>query len=81
MKRSDGYLPRIVEYWTVQGARAKPFSEPGDAGTWFLDWMGCLIGLLLGGVSATQTAFFTPIADVIDDIERETGCKVSLCTM
>lgn len=48
----------------------------GDSGSWILNEVGQLVGLLWGGTHSV--CYFTPIQMVLDDIEARTGMKVEL---
>jgi hypothetical protein len=56
------------------------FGLSGDSGSWVLDSLGRLVGLLLAGQEATNHCYVTPISVVIEDIETSLGCKVTYQT-
>jgi len=66
-----------VETFVIKGFNEQ-FNQGGDSGSWILDAGGNLVGLLWGGCSGSDDCYFTPIKDVIDDIEERTGKKVEM---
>jgi hypothetical protein len=53
------------------------FCDDGDAGAWLMGEGGELMGLILGAGGVGQ-CYFTPIALVLEDIEKTTGMTVEL---
>lgn len=60
------------------GTNGENFSRPGDSGAWMTDEMGALGGIVIGGADMDGISYFTPIDEVVEDIERRLGCKVHL---
>ncbi|KAK2623620.1 hypothetical protein QTJ16_006801 [Diplocarpon rosae] len=57
------------------------FARPGDSGSWVVNAKLELVGMLIGmdsEGSSGNVGFVTPIHDIMDDIEKRTGCVVSL---
>lgn len=58
--------------------RLSTFGQCGDSGAFVLDHFGRLVGMLVAGQSKEGWGYVTPIEAVFADIERKTGCEVSL---
>ena len=69
---------RTTSEHTFVGRATAPgrFNERGDSGSWILDQMGYVVGLLWGGTHSV--CYFTPIGLVLADIETRTGMRVEL---
>ncbi|CZR56657.1 uncharacterized protein PAC_06546 [Phialocephala subalpina] len=58
------------------------FAYRGDVGSWVVNQDGELVGILsaidIWTGSRTRSAFITPIHEIVEDIEKRTGGKISL---
>ena len=75
-----GMPTQLVETYVIKGYRSKPFHEQGDSGAWILDYLGDLVALLWGGCTGSDDCYYTPIKDIVNDIEKYTGKKVDMYT-
>lgn len=55
------------------------FSSPGDSGAWVIDDDGYLAGLIWG-MNGIGACYYTPITDVVANIEKQNGFKVEFET-
>jgi hypothetical protein len=54
-------------------------SEPGDSGSWVVDAeFGNLYGHIVAGRPGTYTAYILPAYKIFEDVEKRSGCRVSL---
>ena len=51
------------------------FSEKGDSGSFVLNNVGRVVGLLFGGCGVKNVSYFTHAKDLIADIKEVTGAK------
>lgn len=49
------------------------FCVSGDSGSFIFDDQGGVVGLLYGGSDRNDTAYFTHILDIIEDVKAITG--------
>jgi hypothetical protein len=77
------------EWIVVHEQDDKNFSQPGDSGACVFDMNGEVVGLVTSGrvaekvlrwwdSSGADLTFVAPIDQVLEDIEKVTGCKPSL---
>lgn len=59
--------------WVVRGTRGRPFSVPGDSGTFALGPTGKWMGLIWGGRERMDWTYVTEASVVIADIQHVTG--------
>ncbi|CAG8168173.1 unnamed protein product [Penicillium salamii] len=50
------------------------FADEGDSGSFIYDWVGDVLGLVIGG-SPYGSVTFTPMVDVLSDIKKVTGAE------
>lgn len=58
--------------------RSSHFGGFGDSGAFVLDKFGRLVGMLVAGHLGEGWRYITPIKALFADIQRRTGCEVSL---
>lgn len=70
----------LAAEWAVIPTRThKRFSEPKDCGAWVVDRVDdTVVGVIYAMNTATGVAYITPIQEIFDDIERDTGFTVRL---
>ncbi|KAH0551620.1 hypothetical protein GP486_007161 [Trichoglossum hirsutum] len=64
--------------YVVVGLEGAAFGSKGDSGAFVLNSYGRLAGLLIAGQEALGTVYVTPIEEVMRDMEKVTGCLVTL---
>ena len=71
---------KVAAEWAVIPARThKQFSEPKDCGVSLVDRVdNTVVGVIYATNTATGVAYVTPIQEIFDDIEKDTGFNVRL---
>lgn len=71
---------KVAAEWTVIPARThKQFSEPKDCGTWVVARVdNTVVGVVYAMNTGTGVAYLTPLQEIFDDIEKDTGLTVRL---
>ncbi|EEA22056.1 hypothetical protein TMatcc_008520 [Talaromyces marneffei ATCC 18224] len=70
----------VAPEWALIPSRThKQFSEPKDCGAWVVDRVdNTVVGVIYAMNTATGVAYITPIQEIFDDIEKDTGFTVRL---
>lgn len=68
----------VTSEYVVVGQKLMSFAQRGDSGAFVLNGRGRLVGLLIAGQEELNTAYVTPIEEVMRDIQDVTGQKVTL---
>lgn len=70
----------VAAEWAVIPARKhRQFSEPKDCGVWVVDRVdNTVVGVIYASNIATGVAYVTPIYELFEDIEKDTGFTVRL---
>ena len=66
------------EHQVIKANYPLSFNAPGDSGSWILNEVGYLVGFLWGGNDGDFSCYFTPIKEVIEDIEGKTKRDVKM---
>ena len=68
----------LTSEYVIVGHKGRPFALKGDSGAFVLNRRGGLAGLLIAGHKDLNTAYVTPITEVMQDIQQVTGHQVTL---
>jgi hypothetical protein len=68
----------LTSEFVVVGHKGRPFALKGDSGAFVLNSYGKLVGLLIAGQEELNTAYVTPMTEVMRDIQQVTGHQVTL---
>lgn len=85
---TSGYInrmPRIIQWDDQQESEevdfvgwVRNFAQAGDSGSFVVDELGNLVGLLIATDPVTSCAFVTPIGEVLADVKAMTGGNLTI---
>lgn len=77
--KGSGEIKVAAEWAVIPVRNHEQFSEPKDCGAWVVDRIdNTVVGVIYAMNIATGVAYVTPIQEIFDDIEKDTGLTVRL---